>query len=114
MCSLKLLIVLLGPSWLLLGRSGPKTDPKTAPQIAADLARNRLKESLCKLKTLNLGLGFKMVPRLVFSLSPYGALSVLVIFRYFTQAVLTIALFDLQVDVANSRCFEAPAILKGF
>ena len=33
-CSLKLLMVLLGPSWLLLGRSGPKMTSKMGPQIA--------------------------------------------------------------------------------
>ena len=31
--TLKLLMLLLGPSWLLLGRSGPKMAPKMGPQI---------------------------------------------------------------------------------
>ena len=30
--TLKLLVVLLGPSWLLWGRSGPKKAPKIGPQ----------------------------------------------------------------------------------
>ena len=37
--TLKLLMVLLGPSWLLLGGSGPKMAPKMDPQMAP----NRLK-----------------------------------------------------------------------
>ena len=68
--TLKLLMVLLGPSWLLLGRSGPKIDPEMGPQMAPNRPPNHLKEGRCKLKTiknvkllLNLGSGFKMVPR---------------------------------------------------
>ena len=63
-------MVLLGPFWLLLGRFGPKMAPKMDPQMAPNRLQNHLKESRCKLKTiknvkllLNLGLGFKMVPR---------------------------------------------------
>jgi len=59
-----------GPLGPILAPLGPKINPKMGPQIAANLARNHLKESLRKLKTiknvkksLNLGLGFKMVPR---------------------------------------------------
>ena len=32
--TLKLLVVLLGPSWLLWGRSGPKKAPKIGSQMA--------------------------------------------------------------------------------
>ena len=63
-------MVLLGPFWLLLGRFGPKMAPKMDPQMAPNRPQNHLKEGRCKLKTiknvklsLNLGLGFKMVPR---------------------------------------------------
>ena len=37
--TLKLLMVLLGPSWLLLGRFGPKMAPKMGPQIAPNRAK---------------------------------------------------------------------------
>ena len=33
-CTLKLLVVLLGPSWLLWGRSGAKKAPEIGPQMA--------------------------------------------------------------------------------
>ena len=63
-------MVLLGPFWLLLGRFGPKMAPRMDPQMAPNRPQNHLKEGRCKLKTiknvklsLNLGLGFKMVPR---------------------------------------------------
>ena len=68
--TLGLLMVLLGPFWLLLGRFGPKMAPKMDPQMAPNRPQNHLKEGRRKLKTiknvklsLNLGLGFKMVPR---------------------------------------------------
>ena len=68
--TLKLLVVILGPSWLLWGRSGPKMGPKMDPEINENLCYNHLKEDRCKLKPnksvkwlLVLGLGFKMVPR---------------------------------------------------
>ena len=65
--TLGLLMVLLGPFWLLLGRFGPKMAPKMDPQMAPNRPQNHLKEGRCKLKTiknvklsLNLGLGFKV------------------------------------------------------
>ena len=68
--TLKLLMVLLGPSWLLLGRSGPKMGPKMVPQMPPNRPQNHLKEGRGKLNTIKnvelllmLGLGFKMVPR---------------------------------------------------
>ena len=68
--TLGLLMALLGSSWLLLGRFGPKMAPKMDPQMAPNRPQNHLKEGRCKLKTiknvqqsLKLGLGFKMVPR---------------------------------------------------
>ena len=63
-------MLLLGPFWLLLGRFGPKMASKMDPQMAPNRSQNHSKEGRCKLKTiknvkpsLNLGLGFKMVPR---------------------------------------------------
>ena len=66
--TLRLLMGILGPSWPLLGRSGPKMGSKMGPQMAPNRPQNHLKEGRCKLKTiknvklsLNLGLGFEMV-----------------------------------------------------
>ena len=36
--TLELLMILLGPSWLLLGRFGPKMAPKKGPQTAPNRA----------------------------------------------------------------------------
>ena len=47
--TLKLLVVLLGPSWLLWGRSGPKKAPKIGPQMALKIANKRHRLSLPEL-----------------------------------------------------------------
>ena len=64
--TLKLLMAILGPSWLLLGRSGPKMGPQMHP----NRPQNHLKDGRCKLKTMKnvkltliLELGFEMCPR---------------------------------------------------
>ena len=50
--TLKQLMAILGPSWLLLGRSGPKIGPKMGPQMPPNRPQNNLKEGRCNLKTI--------------------------------------------------------------
>ena len=50
--TLKLLMVLLGPSRLLLGRFGPKMNPKMGPKMVPNRPSNHLREGRCKLKTI--------------------------------------------------------------
>jgi hypothetical protein len=61
LCSnLKLLVVLLGPSWLLWGRSGPKKPPEIGPQMALSGQQEaQAQPAGALLKTVL----FKMAPR---------------------------------------------------
>ena len=69
--TLKLLMVLLGPSRPLLGRCGPKMHPKMGAKTAPNRPQNHSKESRCELKTIKnvklsliLGVWFKMVSKM--------------------------------------------------
>ena len=62
--TLGLLMVLLGSSWLLLGRSGSKMIPKMAPKIGQKVVKKMVEKTTPKKVNLKLILGPKTDPRM--------------------------------------------------